>query len=108
MEKKTFIVTLSAILLSAVVTGSMLFIVFANPLGNKLLANPAGSRNLLTTKPYIFAFSNKYISSEFKNKIFSVINEDSNIKALFPNGFNVTSVHLLYNVSINANGKIDG
>jgi len=107
VEKKTFLVTFSAILLSAVVTGSMLLIVFGNSLSSNPYVNLVSSRHSLAIKSRNFVLNGKNASSEFRDEILNIVKENRDIMTLFPNGFNITFVQFLANVSVDTNGKID-
>lgn len=108
MERKAFLMTFSIILLSSIVTGSMLLIVFSNPQNRIPYLNFARSKGFLAIGHSNLMLSNKSVSPEFKNKILNVIEEDNDVKALFPNGFNVTLVRFFTSVSVDANGRILG
>lgn len=105
--EKTFFVTFSAILLSAVVTGSMLLIVFGNSLSSNPYVNLVSSRHSLAIKSRNFVLNGKNASSEFRDEILNIVKENRDIMTLFPNGFNITFVQFLANVSVDTNGKID-
>ncbi|MGC8934743.1 MAG: hypothetical protein ACP5KW_04460 [Thermoproteota archaeon] len=108
MEKKALLITFSIILLSAVVTGSMLLIVFSNPSNQISYFNFARSKGPLAIKHSNFVLNNRSVSSDFKNKILKVVEEDNDVRALFPNGFNVTFVQFFTSISVDANGKVLG